>query len=102
VHGGVVLPHLLYQRLHGGLLFFPDCLDLAALIAGQIELFEHVMKVAAAATKSVRTLRNRGCHSQQNSGADRQNANTSRFHWNSFTSVWISEGSSGAPEHLCQ
>ena len=34
----VILLHLLHQRLHRRLLFFPDRLDLGLLIGGQIEL----------------------------------------------------------------
>ncbi len=83
VHGGVILVHLLHQRLQGRLLFFPDGLDLALLITGQIELFEHMVKVAGTA-KPVRTLRRCDRDGQQNSGSDSENADTSLFHWNSL------------------
>lgn len=33
-HSSMVLLHLLHQRLHAGLFFFPDRLDLVMLIAG--------------------------------------------------------------------
>ena len=103
-HSRVVLVHLLHQRLESGLLFLPNGLDLGLLIAGEIESAseesEHMVEAAAAATMTVHALGNRGCHRQQHSGADGENADTSRFHWNSF---WISldldlsGGSGGSP-----
>jgi hypothetical protein len=58
-HGAVVLAHLLHQRLQGWFFFFPDGLDLAVLIAGQIELLVHAMEVAVGAAVAVHTLSNR-------------------------------------------
>jgi hypothetical protein len=80
-HISVVLVHLLHQRFEGRLLFFPDCLDLGLLIAGQIEFIgekcEHVVEVAVGATMTVHALRNRSGYRQNYSGADGQNADTS-------------------------
>src|SRR5260370_34310218 len=86
-HISVVLVHLLHQRFEGRLLFFPDCLDLGLLIAGQIEVIgakcEHVVEVAVGASMTVHTvhaLRNRSGYRQNYSGADGQNADTSSIH----------------------
>ena len=88
LHSGVVLAHLLHQRFEGRLLFFPDGLDLGLLRAAQIEIvgekFEHVVEVAVGATMTVHALRDRGCHGKDHCGSDGENADTSRFHWNSF------------------
>ena len=80
LHGLVILSHLLHQRLQGWLLLLKDGLDLGVLIAGQVELLEHVVKFAARPAKSMRSLSHGGRHHQHHSGADDENADY----------VWIS------------
>ena len=73
-HRGMVLVHLLLQRLQRGFFFLPDCLDLSLLVARQIEVFgeepHHVVKVAVRSTMTVHALRQRGRNRQYSSGSD--------------------------------
>lgn len=82
VQGGMVLMHLLQERLKCGFFLLPDGLDLILLCRTQIESVcveaEHMTKAAIWAAAAA--LSEQDCGADQKCGDDREDLEPNRFH----------------------